>query len=78
MKTSDFLKEMYEFLEIESIPELKLDTNLRELEEFDSLTIMTLIAFADEYFNKRFKATDFRRIQTVEDVMSLIGIKNFN
>ncbi len=76
MKTSDFLKEMYEFLEIESIPELKLDTNLRELEEFDSLTIMTLIVFAEKRFNKRFKATDFRKVETVKNLMNLGTIES--
>ena len=78
MKKEFFLKELHEFLEIESISKFEESTNLKDLKEFDSLTIMTLIAFADEYFNKKFKAIDFKNIKTVKDVMNLIGIENFS
>ncbi|MBN2018183.1 MAG: acyl carrier protein [Candidatus Cloacimonetes bacterium] len=76
MKKVVFFDELKETLEIEDI-HLKEDTILTELDEYDSLAILSIIALIDEKFNKKISGQDFQSINTVNDLMRLIGFDNF-
>jgi acyl carrier protein len=76
MEMQDFLAGLKDVLEFDKI-ELKEMTNLKELEGFDSLSIMTIIAFADERFGKKLTATQLASITTVRSLMELIGLERF-
>jgi acyl carrier protein len=76
MKISMFLELLQETLEINNI-ELKIDSKLNSIPQYDSLGIMSIVALIDENFNKRFKAQEFEKIATVKELMELIGIENF-
>ena len=76
MKIDDFLNELKETLEIEDV-ELNEETNLKELEEYDSLSVLSIIAMIDENFGKRISGQDFQSITTVGSLMELIGMENF-
>ncbi len=76
MKTDVFLSGLKDVLEIDH-SDLSIDTNLKELEGFDSLSIMTIIAFIDEAFGKKLKAPQLASITTVGSLMELIGGENF-
>ena len=76
MKIDDFLYELKETLEIEDV-ELNEETNLKELEEYDSLSVLSIIAMIDENFGKRISGQDFQSITTVGSLMELIGMENF-
>lgn len=65
-----------ERLEIES-QDIDENTNLKELSEYDSISVMTLIATIDELFGKTFRAKDLVNITTVRSLMELIGMENF-
>ena len=76
MKVKEFLEILQEELEIED-EELSVDTNLKELDEWDSLSVMSTIALVDEHFGKKIKGTDFETIEKVNDLLSLIGKELF-
>jgi len=76
MKIANFLNELKETLEIDDV-ELDEETNLKELEEYDSLSVLSIIAMIDENFGKRISGQDFQSITTVGSLMELIGMENF-
>lgn len=77
MKKDDFYREFYEFLEIESVKEFNSETNLKELDEYDSLMIMSIIAFIDDNFSTKLTAAQLNGIQTIKNLMDLIGNDKF-
>ena len=76
MKISGFIKELEEALELEDV-ELTEDTNLKDLEEYDSLSVLSIIAMIDEKFGKKLSGQDFKSITTVKSLMELIGAEQF-
>jgi len=78
MKTEDFIKELKEVLEIEDEDqEITLKTNLKDLEEYDSLSVVSLIAMIDMDFGKQVPAIVFIKITTIKSLMDLIGEEYF-
>ena len=75
MDTQDFLLKLQEELEEEVT--LQPETNLKSLESYDSLALLTIIAFVDENFNKKVEAKHFKDIKTIDDLMMVIGKENF-
>ena len=74
MKTEDFINELEEALEIEDEDqEITLETNLKELEEYDSLSVLSIIAMIDKNFGKQIPSLDFIKITTIKSLMDLIG-----
>ena len=73
MKKDEFYELLMDALEVESVDALDADTNLTDLEEYDSLAVLSLIALIDEHFGKRIPGTDFQKITTVQSLMDLIG-----
>ena len=76
MRTNDFLKKLEEALELEDI-ELTTDTNLKDLEEYDSLSVLSIIAMIDEEIDKKIPGEKLQSITTVKSLMKLIGEENF-
>ncbi len=78
MKTKDFIKELKEALEIEDEDqEITLETNLKDLEEYDSLSILSIIAMIDKNFGKQIPSSDFIKITTIKSLSDLIGKEYF-
>ena len=75
MNTQYFLLKLQEELEEEVT--LQPETNLKSLESYDSLALLTIIAFVDENFNKKVEAKHFKDIKTIDDLMMVIGKENF-
>jgi acyl carrier protein len=78
MKKVDFYIQLHEFLEVKSVPAFNDSTIIKTLEEFDSMMILTIIAFVDQEFNKTLSADLLNSIQSVEDLRNLIGLENFS
>ncbi len=76
MKINDFLERLKEVLEIDGM-DLTETTELNTMAEFDSLSVMSIIAMVDEYFGKRLNAEQLRSITTVRSLMEMIGMNNF-
>jgi len=79
MNTTDFFTELKEAFEIETVV-LSEQTNLKNIEgfDYDSLAVMTLIAFIHEHFDKQFNALQINQISTVRSLMELVGLENFS
>ncbi len=78
MKKEDFYIQLHEFLEVKSVPVFDDNTIIKTLEEFDSMMILTIIAFVDQEFNKTLSADLLTSIQSVKDLRNLIGLENFS
>jgi len=78
VKVENFINELKEALEIEDEDqEITLETNLKELEEYDSLSVLSIIAMIDKNFGKQIPSLDFIKITTIKSLMDLIGKDNF-
>ena len=77
MTKSEFLSELHEMLEITSIKELTPDTVLKEIEEYDSLFLLTIISIIDEKFGIQLTAEQLSTITTLQSLIELIGIGKF-
>jgi len=76
MTINEFLVQLAELIEIED--KLSLDTNLKDYEEFDSMAIMSLVAFVHKNFGKQFNARQLNQVETVESLVELIGKDSFS
>jgi acyl carrier protein len=78
MKTDDFINELKDALEIEDEDqEITLETNLKELEEYDSLGVLSIIVMIDKNFGKQIPSSDFIKITTIKSLLDLIGKEYF-
>ena len=78
MKKEEFIKKLKNALEIEDEDkEITLETDLRDLEEYDSLSVLAIIAMIDENFGKQIPSSDFAKITTIKSLMDLIGKEYF-
>lgn len=74
IKKEDFINELIEALEIDpEEKDLTLETDLRNLEEYDSLGVLSIIAMIDKHFNKQIPSSDFNKITTINSLIDLIG-----
>ena len=79
MKKREFIDELKDALEIEDKDqEITLETNLKDLEEYDSLSVLSIIAMIDKNFGKQIPSSDFIKVTTVSSLMELIGKKYFD
>lgn len=62
-----FLDRFAESLELES-SELIMETNFKELDEWDSMSRLSLVVMLDEEYNIQIEEQRFNEIQTVEEL----------
>jgi len=78
IKIEHFIDELKDALEIEDEDqEITLETDLRYVEEYDSLSVLAIIAMIDKNFGKQIPSSDFSKITTVSSLMELIGKEHF-
>lgn len=53
----------------------KPETNFRELEEWDSLVALSVIAMVDDEIEKKITGEDIRSCTTIEDLFNLVMSK---
>lgn len=54
---------------------LSPDTYYKELDEYSSLTVLSIIAFADENFDVTITGKEIRETETIQDLYDLIQSK---
>lgn len=67
----EFLKKLKEALEIED-RELSLTDKFREYPEWDSLAFLSVIAMIDEEYDVIIEGKDFKKLETVGDIVNAI------
>ncbi len=71
MSLEEFIPVLATMMEADAA-DIQSDTEYQELEEWSSVTAMSLIAFAKTQFGKTITGQAIRRAKTVEDLFSLI------
>lgn len=76
MNKNEFLEGLKEAMEFES--DLFEETHIKEMEEWDSINAMVLIAFLTSKFGIKLTKEDIESISTVKSIMEKIGYDKFN
>lgn len=66
-----FLEQLKEILEVED-RELLLTDKFREYEEWDSLAFLSVIAMIDEEYDVLIEGKDFKKLETLGDILNAI------
>lgn len=72
MSMQDFIEKFAEAIEMESVDSLKESTRFRDLDEWNSLTALSVIAMFDEEYDKELKVPDFKQANTIGDLINLL------
>jgi acyl carrier protein len=75
MTKQEFLLKLKEELEIDEL--LGSTTNLKDLEEWDSMCAMVLIGFVSNEFDVILKPDDLKEMTTIDSLMQRIGLDKF-
>lgn len=70
-----FLSSLKEQLELDTY--LTLDTHLKELDEWDSMSGMLLMAFISDEFGKEITADDLKNMTDVNSLIDIVGPSHF-
>jgi len=75
MELKEFIEKFADQFEDTDASEIQANTVFQELEEWSSLTAMSLIALAKEEFGKTITGKEVRSCKTVEQLYNLIVSK---
>ena len=76
MNTKEILNLIHEELEIESVEELNLNTVYKDLDEWDSMSVLVLIAFFEENFSTTISGETLNELITFGDLFSELKIND--
>lgn len=69
----EFIEKFAEALDDIDSSTLTPETKFRELDEWSSLAALSIIAMADEEYDKEISGTDLKKAETIQDLFNLIG-----
>lgn len=72
MEIKDFIKNLVEQFDEVELEALTPETKFKEFDEFSSLTILSIIAMADDEYGVRLKADDVHQAETVQDLFDTV------
>lgn len=75
MTLDEFVTAFAEEFDETPAEQFKADTVYKELDEWGSLTALSIIALAMEGFNKKITGADLRTCNTIEELYNLIQTK---
>jgi acyl carrier protein len=76
MKKSDFVKQLSEHCEFED-DNITAETAFKSINGYDSLAVMSIIAFVDEKFGRKLTALQLRELKDFNSLMTAIGAEHF-
>lgn len=71
----EFIKNFYDILEDTEIDEVNKNTEFKNLDDWDSMTALMLIAMVDEKYEKQINGEDIEECVTLEQLYSRIQLK---
>ncbi len=77
MNKNEFLNEIAVYCEFED-SSMTLETILKTIDGYDSLSVMSMIAFIDENFGLKFSAKQFQNLTDFNSLIDLIGKEKFD
>lgn len=72
MELKDFIENFAAQFDDTDVSEIKAETVFKELEEWSSLTALSVIAMVDEEYDVKVKGDDIRKSQTVNDLFMIV------
>ncbi|EKN09385.1 acyl carrier protein [Parabacteroides goldsteinii] len=72
MELKDFIENFAAQFDDTDASEIKAETVFKELEEWSSLTALSVIAMVDEEYDVKVKGDDIRKSQTVNDLFMIV------
>ena len=72
MNKEQFLEELTDVLQLEET--MSESTNLKDLEEWDSMAHLGVISMFDIEFSKNITNAELKDVETVSDLMALAGL----
>lgn len=72
MDKSKFIEHFTEALEIEDASNISVETEFRNLDEWDSLAYLNIIAMLDEEYDIQIENAEFKKLNTLADIISYI------
>lgn len=72
MDNSKFIEQFTEALEIEDASNISVETEFRNLDEWDSLAYLNIIAMLDEEYDIQIENAEFKKLNTLADIISYI------
>jgi acyl carrier protein len=73
MNIQDFIKNLAEQFEDVDASEFTADTNYQELDEWSSLTAMTIITMVKKQYGKTIKGGEIRKCKSVQELFNLVN-----
>jgi acyl carrier protein len=71
----EFITNFYEILDDTEVDEIHEKTDFKNLDEWDSMTTLMLIAMVEEKYKKQIKSLDIKESSTLEDLHIRIQAK---
>lgn len=75
MNTIKFIESFKDILDEPELFEIKENTEFKNLDEWDSLTSLTLIAMVDSEYNVKLNSDDINNSETILELINLIKSK---
>lgn len=72
MELNDFIEKFAEQFDDTDASEFKADTEFKALDEWSSLTALSIIAMVDEEYDITIKGDDIRNADTIEDLFNAV------
>lgn len=78
MEIKDFIQNFYNQFDDTELSEFKPGTKFRDLEEWSSLSALSIMAMIDEEYDVQLKADEMRKTNTIQDLFDLVNAKSNN
>lgn len=75
MMVNDFIEKLDDVFEETNVASLTPETKFRDLDDWSSMSVLSLIALADEEFGVEIGAQDIKDAQTIQDLFDIINSK---
>ena len=75
MNLEEFVARFAEEFDETPAEQFKAETVFKSLDEWGSLTALSIIAMVDEEFEKRITGADLRSVETIQDLYNLVMSK---
>lgn len=72
MDINTFIEKFAEAIEIEDPSIITPETEFRNMDEWDSLTYLSVIAFLDEEFDLQIENAEFKKLKTIQDIFNKV------
>lgn len=75
MTLDEFVERFAEEFDETPAEEFKAETVFKDLDEWGSLTALSIISMVDEEYDKRITGADLRSVPTIEELYNLVESK---